>query len=414
MENEEVWKEAYHKLWAIREKGLRPDYPYVEPDAIEDIFADSAASTPNLTFNEEQYEEHLKGAWFGRCAAVILGKPLEMGYDDHKTREYLESVDAYPLNDWVPEYSAKLDIRLREDCVPSTRGHVEYVQPDDDVHYTILALLLAEKHGLNFTLEDVGDRFLNQVPYRWLWCSSRQAYHHMVRMSETAEYKKMLPEIRMMLNPFRECIDGQISADFWGYINPANPQRAATLARNACRLTLAKNGLYGAMFVAGCLSAAFCENVTVDQILDAGLSVIPSRSRLAEAVKFVRKDYAESQDWQQTCRKIYERYGHLPFGGTLNNLSFVVLSLLHGNLDYSRTITTAVLCGTDTDCNAGTAGSIVGAAVGKAGIPAHWTDPLHDSVRTVVADFGFGTISDLVARTQKVWLHTKDDSVHSL
>ena len=34
------------------------------------------------------------------------------------------------------------------------------------------------------------------------------------------------------------CIDGQISADFWGYISPGDPRRAAILARNANRLTL--------------------------------------------------------------------------------------------------------------------------------------------------------------------------------
>ena len=106
----------------------------------------------------------------------------------------------------------------------------------------------------------------------------------------------------MMKNPFRECIDGQISADFWGYISPGDPRRAAILARNANRLTLTKNGLYGAMFVAACISAAFCENVTVSQILDAGLSVIPARSRLAEAVSFVRLHYAQYDDWRPAGR----------------------------------------------------------------------------------------------------------------
>ena len=414
LKDESCWQAAYEKLWAVREKGLRPDYPYVEPDDVDQIFAAQAASAPSVFFQEKNYEQRLQGAWYGRCAAVLLGKPLEMGFDNQKIREYLESVDAYPLNDWVPEYSPSLNLRLREDCIPSTRGHVAYVQPDDDIHYTILSLLLAEKHGLDFTLEDLGNRLLDQVPYHWLWCSSRQAYYHLVRLSETADLPRLLPEIRLMQNPFRECIDGQISADFWGYISPGDPRRAALLARNANRLTLTKNGLYGAMFVAACISAAFGENVSVDQILDAGLSVVPARSRLAEAVFFVRRHYAGTHDWEETCRAIYERYGHLPFGGTVNNLSFVVLSLLHGELDYTRTITTAVLCGTDTDCNAGTAGSIVGAAAGRSAIDPRWTEPLHDTVRTAVADFGCGTISDLIARTRRVWLHTKLDPVRPL
>ena len=59
-----------------------------------------------------------------------------------------------------------------------------------------------------------------------------------------------------------------------------------------------------------------------------------------------------SVDWRQ-------RYGH-------------PLALLEGGLDFTRTITTAVMCGTDTDCNSATAGSIVGAAIGYDALPQRW------------------------------------------
>lgn len=50
-------------------------------------------------------------------------------------------------------------------------------------------------------------------------------------------------------------------------------------------------------------------------------------------------------------------------------------------------------------CNSATAGSIVGAAVGYDGMDPRWVTPLNDTVKTVVADFGEGKISDLVGRT---------------
>ncbi|MCI7703833.1 MAG: ADP-ribosylglycohydrolase family protein, partial [Clostridiales bacterium] len=65
---------------------------------------------------------------------------------------------------------------------------------------------------------------------------------------------------------------------------------------------------------------------------------------------------------------------------------------------YTRTITTAVMCGIDTDCNAGTAGSIVGAAIGIGGIDARWTEPLHDTIHSAVAAFGTCSISEIEAR----------------
>ena len=76
----------------------------------------------------------------------------------------------------------------------------------------------------------------------------------------------------------------------------------------------------------------------------------------------------------------------------------VTLALLEGGLDYSKTITTAVMCGMDTDCNAGTAGSIVGAAVGIDRIDAHWIQPLNNTIRSGVACFGTCVISDIEER----------------
>ena len=80
-------------------------------------------------------------------------------------------------------------------------------------------------------------------------------------------------------------------------------------------------------------------------------------------------------------------------------MCFIVLALRHGQLEYSTSITTAAMCGIDTDCTAGTVGSIVGAAVGFAGLEKRWVTPLRDTVKTHVANFGNGTISELVART---------------
>jgi len=112
--------------------------------------------------------------------------------------------------------------------------------------------------------------------------------------------------------------------------------------------------------------------------------------------------YVQEGDWIPVCDRITASYGHLPFAGCLNNMAFVVLSLVHGQLDYTKTITTAVMCGTDTDCTAGTAGSITGAAVGYYNLDPKWIVPLNDQIKTVVAGFGEGSITELVRRTVAV------------
>lgn len=406
---EAQWEAAYRELWKVRDRGMRTDYPYEEPDALEEIL-EGAGEMPHLkplTFN--RYRERISGAWFGRCAGVVLGKPLEMELNRRRIREYLESVDAYPLDDWVPARSEPLGMELRQDCVPSTRGNVAYVQPDDDIHYTILALLLAETKGYGFSTYDVGINWLDNVPYHWFWCASRQVYYHLVTMTEGRPKQEQVDEMAIKLNPWRECIDGQLRGDFWGYINPGDPIAAARLCHNDCALSLVKNGKYGGMFVAGCIAAALTVEPTIERIIAGGLAVIPKRSRLAETVRTVVGWYEEEADWISVCDRIYERWGHLPFAGTMNNLAIVVLALVHGDLDFTRTITTAVMAGIDTDCNSATAGSIVGAAVGYDGLDRRWIDPLNDTVKTAVAGFGEGSISELAERTVRLYRRDTGD-----
>ena len=79
-----------------------------------------------------------------------------MGMTKKDIKEYLESVGEYPLNDFVSPYSEKLNKRLREDCIYSTKGNVKFAQSDDDINYTLLDLVLAETHPNGFKKYDIG------------------------------------------------------------------------------------------------------------------------------------------------------------------------------------------------------------------------------------------------------------------
>ena len=395
-----IWKEAYFNLISLKKNGLRVNYKYNEPDDFNSIMALADPVPSFVPLSESEYEQRLKGAWFGRFAAVLLGKPLEMGFDRKQIREYLESVNQYPLNDWVEPYSEKLDVRLREDCIPSSRGHVAYVQSDDDVHYTVSSLILAEEAGEDFTPWQAGQNLLDNITYNWVWTADKYLYHQLVNEDSESQFIKAVESGYAKANPWRESMCPQLKSDFWGYITPGEVQRGAHMIHRLGSLSATKNGLYGGMFMQGCVSAALTASPTVDLILDAGLSNIPRTSRIYEAVNNVRSWFASEKDWVKVCDRIYDSYGKWYFAGAINNVCFIVLSLLEGNLDYEKTICTAVMCGTDTDCNSGNAGSIVGAAIGFDNIPSKWTVPLNDTVKSAVAKFGEGTISNLVERTQ--------------
>ena len=403
------WEAAYKNLWALREHGIRPDFPFVEPNDFESIIADAAEPSSLQPLDAASYAERINGAWHGRIAGVVLGKPFEMRLDRKFIKRYLESVDAYPLDDWTPRHSPALNFTLRNKA--STLGNIAYAEPDDDIHYTILGMMLLEERGFNFSKLDVANNHLRNIPYHWLWSCTRQSYYHMVNLRADRPVDEQIDEFPTKINPWREGINTAIRADFWGYIAPSDPRRAARIAWREVTLNAVKNGIYSSMFVAGALSAALSQNPTVESILAGGLSVIPRRSRLAHIVREVREWHAMDGDWVSVCDRIYEKYGHLPFLHALHNMGFVVLSLLHGRLDLGKTITTAVMCGMDTDCTSGTAGSIVGAAVGFEGLEKRWIEPFNDQVRTVVAGFGHGTISGLVERNVTLWHKLRDEPV---
>ncbi|MGB5721369.1 MAG: hypothetical protein WBM34_11810, partial [Woeseiaceae bacterium] len=98
----------------------------------------------------------VRSAWQGRVSGCMLGKPVEVlsfqqGRDGLEA--YLRSADALPLRDYVPLVDGTIVAELAKNCC---RDHIERAEPDDDINYTLIALLLLEEHGLEYTTADVG------------------------------------------------------------------------------------------------------------------------------------------------------------------------------------------------------------------------------------------------------------------
>ena len=90
------------------------------------------------------------------------------------------------------------------------------------------------------------------------------------------------------------------------------------------------------------------------------------------------------------------------FNHAITNAAIVIAGLLLGEGDFTRTICTTVMCGLDTDCTGATAGSIMGCALGTRGIPAKWTAPFRDTVRSEVKGQWSITLTELGKRMFEV------------
>jgi len=385
-------EEFYNSLEDLNEK---VNYPYEEPSEISEI----KKKTPEvkITFpkilDKDVLYERIYGAWLGRCIGCLLGKPVE-GWPKDEIENYLKATDSYPLQDYFLYAPDKIDnneYTLHPSAKEATRGNIKYMARDDDLDYTILNLKLVEENGLEFTTDDVAQEWLSNLPYNMVYTAERQAYANLVRGLKppaTATYR----------NPFREWIGAQIRADIFGYLAPTNPKLAASLAYKDASLSHVKNGIYGEIFVAAAISAALASD-DLEKVIDAGLSQVPENSRLAEVVKNVINWSKKANSWQEVWQRANEKYGKYHFVHTLPNLAFVLIGLIWGNLDFKETISIAVMCGYDTDCNGATTGSILGALKGIKEIPEEMSGPLNDRIKSAVFGYSDVRISDLAKRT---------------
>ena len=77
---------------------------------------------------------------------------------------------------------------------------------------------------------------------------------------------------------------------------------------------------------------------------------------------------------------------------------YAQLKAEHGGTDVTHVIDESVAMGMDNDCTAATARSIVGAVVGKDGVPAHWYKNFNDTLHSYRIDQARFSIRDILRR----------------
>ncbi|MBP5231129.1 MAG: ADP-ribosylglycohydrolase family protein [Clostridia bacterium] len=389
---------------------VRPDYPYREPNGLEEILsaADSPEKGEGFPGNDRALSDKLYGAWLGRCAGCALGKPVERhpfvagnkekrGYE--LIRDWLEGADAYPLSDYFPGSSSSSQLSLV--CPDSQKERIRFMETDDDIRYLVLALLLNERKGNDFTPEDVRDNWLSLLPVYETFTAERIAYLNSMNCT-LPDLESRRTYTSTYLNPYREWIGAQIRVDHYGYVNAGFPETAARTAYQDASFSHTKNGVYGAMFVAAMIAAAFTEP-DPERCVRIGCSVIPARSRLREALEKAIAIGKEAGSREELFRMLWDAFSSYAWVHTINNAAAVAASLVFARGDFETAIACAVANGWDTDCNGATVGSVMGAILGADALPDKWIAPLHDTLYSAIPDFHPVSISSCAERSLRLY-----------
>ena len=376
------------------------EWGYIEPEGLEDIQASLSDLPSAQTPDPVTLKDKVHAAWLGRVAGCNVGKPVEMGlhWTPSRIREYLLLADAYPLRDYFPVLNPMPDgFRFNDVWPVTTRGRVDGSARDDDIDYAILALHLLEKYGKGLRPADVGEEWTGLLPLMQTFTAERAAYVNL-----TAGLSP--PEVATYRNPYREWIGAQIRGDVYGYVHAGDPWSAASLAFQDASLSHVANGVYGEMWAAALVSAAFV-SADAAAAINTSLTVIPPESRLSEAINDVVHMFQNGLDWQQALERIRNTYGQYSWVHTINNAALIVAGLLWGNGDYLTSVSLTVMGGWDTDSNGATTGSVAGILSGTAALPPHIIEPLHNRTRSAMFGYDNSKISDLAERTYALALH---------
>ncbi len=310
---------------------------------------------------KQEYIEKIYAGWYAKNIGIRLGAYVE-GWTSDDIRNVYGELKDYPV------------------------AYDEFASDDDANGPMFFLRALEDKKGPELTAQDVAEALLNYAPYEhsFFWwggygVSTEHTAYLNLRAGITAPKAGSIAQNGAAV---AEQIGGQIFIDTWGLVNPGKPERAARMAKEAASVTHDGNGIYGGMFLAAVIAAAFDET-DINRLLDTGLSFIPANSEYTCVVRAVRNFHkAHPEDWREGFRYIRENFGYDRYPGNCHiipNTAVIINALLYGNGDFSDTLNIANNCGWDTDCNVGNTATIMGVRCGLQAIDyKRWREPIHD------------------------------------
>ena len=311
------------------------------------------------------------GGWAGQTIGVTFGGPYEFQFNGTFIGDYqsLKWYDGYLKNTMINNPGLY-----------------------DDLYMDLTFVDVFEKYGLDASVDSFANAFAN-AGYM-LWHANQAARYNLlngIKSPGSGHWKN---------NPHADCIDYQIEADFAGLMCPGMPNAASAISDKIGHIMNYGDGWYGGVYISALYSLAFTSN-DIPAIIAEALKTIPAKSEFYQCINDViasHKKYPD--DWKQTWLMVQKKWADdigcpdgvfRPFNIDAKvNAAYVVIGLLYGKGDFTRTLEISTRCGQDADCNPSSAGGILGAVLGYSKIPAYWKMGLKEAEGI---DFKYTTMS---------------------
>jgi len=321
-----------------------------------------------FTLSKEELKDKIKGGWAGQTIGVTFGGPTEFQFEGTFINE------AQPVK-WYDGY-------MKENMINNAGLY-------DDLYMDLSFVEVFERVGLQAPVDSFAHSFA-RTGFN-LWHQNQAARWNILQGRPSGHW---------LNNPHANDIGYLIEADYAGLMSPGMPNTSAAINDRIGHIITYGEGWYGGVFVGAMYSLAFISK-DIHYIINEALKTIPPKSPFYQCmIDVIRWHRQYPDDWKQTWFEIQKKWTGAdicPEGvfrafniDAKVNMAYVLLGLLYGNGNYTRTLDIATRAGQDSDCNPSTAAGILGTMIGYNNIPAYWKMGLKEIEDM---DFKYTTVS---------------------
>ncbi len=306
----------------------------------------------------EKILNQIYAAWLGKLIGIRLGAPVE-NWTFEEIKNTYGKLNGYPVDYGV-------------------------FASDDDANGPLFFAKAIERYGKNVTAEQMGETLLSvaSIGHGFFWwggigvSTEDTAYHNLLNGVKAPASGSIEVNGKTMA----EQIGGQIFSDCWGYVSAGNAQLAADLAAKMSSVTHDGDGIEGGKFVAVCIALAF-EETDARSVIEKALSYLNPESDYVKCVLDVLSMKDSGMSMEECRSVIFDKYSYSKYPGVCHiipNTAIMIMAMIYGENDFSKTLCMLCECGWDTDCTCGNVGSIMGALCTMEGIDEKWIRPIND------------------------------------
>jgi len=304
----------------------------------------ATAMAEPFTLTRADYEDRVNAIWHGQIISVIATLPFE-----HKAASVKE-VTGFPK--------------------AYTQSFV-----DDDWYYEMCAVRAFEKHGIDLTVRQLGEQWLENSCGSW--------------GSSAVTLKNLRAGI-----PAPDCghprhnrlwwtIGPVFTADLYGALAPGLPNEAARMARQYCAINGYGEALDGAVIFAGAISLGFTES-DVRTVLKKAVTLVHPDSPYRQSIDNVIQMAEAGRSFEEIVDAVEDRWRieYPASNNAVSNGGITAASLWFGEGDFWKTVNLAARAAdfSDTDNSAATVISIIAAMHGMKALPQELVAQLGDRI----------------------------------